>query len=388
MRTDPGRTTIAVLAIGAALTAACSKPAPVAAPPTEVYVTEVVQQDVPEYLELVGEAQGFQDVDIRARVEGFLETVNFREGSLVRKGDLLYQIDRKPLEAILAETKAQLATSQARLEKAKNDVARYTPLVAKQAVSQQELDNAVASRDAETAQVEAGRAAVEKATLDLSYVRILAPIDGLIGITQVKPGNLVGRGESTLLTTISQINPMLFRVAATEADYLRFTKRQTQRVPGAAPRAGGIQLRLVDGTVYPHAGHVTLVDRAVDPTTGTLGIQLEFPNPNLLLRPGQYGRARLLLDTSMGALLIPQRAVQELQNLYSVAVVSADNKVAFRNVKVGARVGSLWVIEEGLKPGERVVSDGLQRIQDGMTVAPKAAPATDTGAAAPSGEAK
>ena len=215
----------AVLVIAAGMTAACEKPAPVAAPPTEVYVTDVVQRDVPVYLELVGQTQGFQDVDIRARVEGFLEKVNFQEGTLVRKGTLLYEIDRKPLEAILSAAKAELATSEARLEKAKNDVARYTPLAAKQAVSQQELDNAKAARDAETAQVEAGKAAVDKATLDLSYTRIMSPIDGLAGTTRVKPGNLVGRGESTLLTTISQINPVLFRVAATEADYLRFSRR-------------------------------------------------------------------------------------------------------------------------------------------------------------------
>jgi membrane fusion protein (multidrug efflux system) len=373
-RIDAGRTMFAALVIAAGMTAACEKPAPVAAPPTEVLVTDVVQRDVPVYLELVGQTQGFQDVDIRARVEGFLETVNFREGSLVRKGDLLYQIDRKPLEAILAATKAELATAEARLEKAKNDVARYTPLAAKQAVSQQELDNAKAARDAETAQVEAGKAAVEKATLDLSYTRITSPIAGLVGTTQVKPGNLVGRGETTLLTTISQIDPVLFRVAVTEADYLRYSRRQTGRT-GDSPVSRGIQLTLADGSTYAHPGRVNLVDRAVDPTTGTLGIQLEYPNPQLLLRPGQYGRARLLLDTRTAALLVPQRSVQELQNLTSVAVVDASSKIAFRTVKTGLRVGSLWVIEEGLKPGEKVVTEGLQRIQEGMTVVAKPAPA-------------
>ncbi len=389
MRTDAGRTWIVVLAMAAAMSVACEKPAPVVAPPTEVYVTDVVQKDVPVYLELVGQTQGYQDVDIRARVEGFLETVNFREGSIVRKGTLLYEIDRKPLEATLAAAKGELATSQARLEKANNDVSRYTPLVAKQAVSQQELDNARASRDAETAQVAAGKAAVEKATLDLSYTRITSPIDGLVGVTQVKPGNLVGRGESTLLTTISQINPILFRVAATEADYLRYSARQTERKQGDAPRASGIQLTLADGSVYSQTGRVNLVERSVDPTTGTLGIQLEFANPDLLLRPGQYGRARLLLSTTTGALLVPQRSVQELQNLYSVAVVGADNKVAFRNVKVGQRVGSLWIIEQGVKMGDRVISEGLQKVQDGMTVAPKTAPppAAESGAA-PAAEAK
>jgi membrane fusion protein (multidrug efflux system) len=385
MRIDASKTWLAVLMTAAGLGVACDKPAPPVAPPTEVYVTDVIQKDVPVYLELVGQTQGSQDVDIRARVEGFLETVNFREGSIIRKGDLLYEIDRKPLEALLAAAKAELATSEARLQKAKNDVARYTPLVAKQAVSKQELDNALASQDAETAQVAAGHAAVEKATLDLSYTKVTSPIDGLVGVTQVKPGNLVGRGESTLLTTISQINPMLFHVAVTEADYLRYTKRQPARTDKGAT-ATGIQLTLADGSTYAHTGRINLVDRAVDPTTGTLGIQLEYPNPDLLLRPGQYGRARLLLETATGAMLVPQRAVQELQSIYSVAVVDASNKVAFHTVKVGQRVGSQWVILEGVNPGDHVVVEGLQRIQDGMTVVAK--PAPDAGAAKSSGEAK
>jgi membrane fusion protein (multidrug efflux system) len=387
MRIDPGRTCLAVLAMAGALCAACEKPVPVAPPPTEVLVTDVVQKDVPVYLELVGQTKGFQDVDVRARVEGFLETVNFREGSLVRKGDLLYTIDRKPLEAIVAAAKADQATAQARLEKATNDVKRYTPLAAKQAVSQQELDNARAAEDASRSQVEAAKATVDKATLDLSYTRILSPLDGLVGITQVKPGNLVGRGESTLLTTISQIDPIIFRVAATEADYLRYSKRQTAKT-GASPVAGDIQLTLADNSIYAQTGRVTLVDRAVDPTTGTLGVEITFPNPDMLLRPGQYGRARLLLETTSGALLVPQRAVQELQNLYSVAIVDAGGKVAFRNVKVGQRVGSLWVIEDGIKPGERVVVEGLQRIQDGMTVVAKQAPVAETAAAEPPAGAK
>jgi len=374
--------------MAAGLTVACEQPAPPAVPPTEVYVADVVQQDVPVYLDLVGQTYGFQDVEIRARVEGFLEAVNFREGSLVRKGDPMYEIDRKPLEATLAGAKADQATAQARLEKARNDVSRYTPLVEKQAVSQQELDNALAARDAATSEVEAAKAAVEKSTLDLSYTVITSPIDGLVGATEVKPGNLVGRGESTRLTTISQINPMLFRVAVTEADYLRYAKRESPQT-GRAPRGADIQLTLADGSVYKETGRVNLVDRAVDPTTGTLGLELSFPNPDLLLRPGQYGRTRLLLETKTGALLVPQRAVQELQSIYSVAVVDASNKVAFRTVKVGLRVGTLWVIEEGVKQGDHVVVEGLQRIQDGMTVVAKPAPAAapEAGAAAPAGEA-
>jgi membrane fusion protein (multidrug efflux system) len=364
----------AALAIAVALTAACSEPPPAAPPPPpEVFVADVLQRDVPVYLELVGQTQGYQDVEIRARVEGYLTRVSFQEGSLVRQGDLLYEIDRQPLEAILAQARADQATAEAGLAKANNDVARYKPLVAKQAVSQRELDDALAQQDAAVSRVDAAKAAVEKARLDLGYTRITAPISGLVGTTLVKAGNLVGRGESTLLTTISQIDPALFRVGVTEADYLLVARRGIEKGRQAAGQ-GNIQLTLADGTLYPHPGKVNVVDRAVDPTTGTLGIQLVYPNPELLLRPGQYGRARLLLDNKPGALLVQQRAVQELQNLYSVAVVDGSGKVAFKNVKVGPRVDSLWVIEEGLTASDKVVVEGLQRIQEGMTVTAKPAP--------------
>ncbi|HET9360680.1 MAG TPA: efflux RND transporter periplasmic adaptor subunit [Vicinamibacterales bacterium] len=375
-------TLLAATMAAAALAGACEEPAAVAPPPPEVYVTDVVQRDVPVYLDLVGQTAGFQDVDIRARVEGFLETVNFQEGSFIKKGDLLYTIDRKPLEAILAQGKADQATAEARLSKANNDVARYTPLVAKQAVSKQELDNALAEQDASKSQVEAAKAAVEKASLDLGYTRVTSPISGLVGTTQVKSGNLVGRGESTLLTTISQIDPILFTVGVTEADYLRVAKQVTAAGKSSGGSREGIELRLADGAVYAHTGKISTIERAVDPSTGTLGMELVFPNPDQILRPGQYGRARILLDTKRGALLVPQRAVQELQSIYTVAIVEG-GKVAFRTVKVGQKVDSLWVIEEGVKAGEQIVVEGLQRIQDGMTVSAKPAPATPAGSAAP-----
>src|SRR5829696_2984105 len=324
----------------AALGAACAEaPQAAAPPPPDVYVLPVVQKDVPTYLELVGQARGFQDVEVRARVEGFLERVHFQEGTLVRAGAPLYDIDRKPLEASVAGARADQATAEARLAKAENDVARYTPLVVKQAVSQRELDDARAERDAARSQVDASKAAVDKATLDQGYTRIFSPIAGLAGTTQVKAGNLVGRGENTLLTTISQINPMIFEVGVTEADYLRIVRRglQSGKVAGrgnAAP-VEGIELTLADGTKYPQTGKVGPVERAVDPTTGTLGVQIIFPNPDLILRPGQFGRAKALLEMKPNAMLVQQRAVQELQNLYSVAVVDDSGKVSFRNVKVG-----------------------------------------------------
>ncbi len=382
---------LALAAAGVLILGGCGKEGPAGPAAPEVFVADVLQKDVPVYMELVGQTKGFQDVDIRARVEGYLESVFFTEGTFVTKGTLLYQIDPKPFEASLAAAKANLATSRARLEKANNDVARYRPLVAEQAVSRQELDNAVSAQEAATSQVDAAQAAVEQATLDLGYTRITAPLDGLVGTTQVKSGNLVGRGESTLLTTVSQMDPILFRASITEADYLRIAKQWPDVEARRAARGSlAIQLLLADGTVYPHVGRVDSLERAVDPTTGTIAVQLKFPNPDRLLRPGQYGRARFVLDTRTGALLVPQRAVSELQNLYSVAVVGPDNKVAFRNVKVGPRVESLWVVEQGLKPGDRVVVEGLQKVRDGATVNPKPVPPAPagSGAAEPAGKAE
>jgi len=375
---------LAPIAMTAALGAACKEPPPPVVKPVEVYTVPVVQKDVPEYLDLVGQTEGFQDIEIRARVEGFLESVDFQEGSFVNKGALLYRIDPKALQAQLAEAKAERARAEASLEKASNDVARYEPLVVKQAVSRQELDNARSAQAAARAQVAAASAVIEKATLDLGYTRVTSPLAGLVGTTEVKPGTLVGRGESTLLTTVSQIDPILFRVGVTEADYLRVVKRFPDRV-GQTPRTTDIHLTLADGTEHPQPGRVRTVERAVNPSTGTLGVEILFPNPGLTLRPGQYGRARILLDTRVGALLVPQRAVQELQGLYSVAVVDGKGQVTFRNVKVGPREDTMWVIDEGLKPGDQVVVEGVQAIRDGMIV--QARPMSDETPVSTSGEA-
>lgn len=383
---------IVIFALGglaAATPFGCGKEqAPAAATP-EVFVAEVVQRDVPVYAELVGQTRGSQDIEIRARVEGYLERVAFSEGSFVRKGDLLYVIDSKPFEAALANEKAGLATAQARLNKSNNDVSRLSPLAKQQAVSQQELDNAVAFQEAATAQMDAHKAAVEKASLDLGYTRVTSPIAGLVGTTEVKAGSLVGRGESTLLTTVSQVDPMLFRAGISEAEALRIGKRSRER-GGATAREVEVELLLADGSVHPHPGKVDVIERAVDATTGTLSVQFTFPNPDRVLRPGLYGRARLVVETRAGALLVPQRAVIELQNLHSLAVVGEGNKVEFRNIKVGPRVDNLWVVEEGLKAGEKVVVEGLQKIREGTVVSPKPATADtlESSAAKPAGGAK
>jgi len=360
------------VAAAALVLAGCDKEPPPPPPPPEVTVGSVVQQDVPVYVELVGQTSGAQDVEIRARVEGFVERVAFNEGTVVNKGDLLYVIDPKPLEATLAGAKADLATWQARLDKANNDVTRYTPLAKIQAVSQQELDNAVAAQAAARAQVDAGKAAVQKATIDLSYTRILSPVTGLIGTTKVKEGSLVGRGENTLLTTISMIDPIQFRAGLAEAEYLRVVQ-QLQKQGYKDLKTLPVDLLLADGSTYGHQGHPELAERNVDASTGTLMLQFKFPNPERLLRPGQYGRARFVIEKRTAAMLVPQRAVQEMQGTYSVAVVNGDSTIAFRTVKVGPRQDTNWVIEDGVKPGDRVVIEGLQRVRDGMKVTPKEA---------------
>jgi membrane fusion protein (multidrug efflux system) len=349
----------------------CSKKeAPPPPPPPEVQVAEVVQKDVPIYIELVGSTLGSEDIEIRPRVEGYLVSMDFIEGSFVRKGQLLYRIDPQPLEAALAEAKADLATAQARLDKTKNDVARYRPLAKQQAVSQQELDNALSAQEAAEAQVAANNAKIAKAKLDLAYTSVTSPIDGLIGTTQKKVGSLVSRGESTPLTTVSQINPILFRCAIAESEYLRLTRRN-QQSGKPAERQTNVELILADGTIFPHRGRLDAIERAVDASTGTLTGQFRFPNPEQLLRPGQYGKARFAPEVKEGALIVPQLAVQEIQGLYSVMVVKPDATVEQRMVKAGERAGNFWVIESGLKRGEKVIVEGLQKVQPGVKVIAK-----------------
>jgi membrane fusion protein (multidrug efflux system) len=375
------RLAIALLGTGLLAGACGEKPAPPPPPPPEVLVAPVIRRDVPIPMELVGQTRGFQDVEIRARVEGFLDVVGFNEGTLVRKGEVLYRIDRKPLEASLANTRAELATAQARYAKTQNDVKRLQPLAAKQAVSAQELDDAVAAAEAARSQVEARKAEVDRVSLDLGYTNVTSPIDGLVGTTEVKAGSLVGRGESTLLTTVSQIDPILFRAGISEAEYLRLGRRADELRRNNAGKIP-IDLILADGSTHPEKGYLDAIERAIDPTTGTLSLQFKFPNPGGLLRPGQYGRIHFVTESKKDAILVPQRAVQEMQNLYSVAVVGSDNKVAFKNIKVGQRLEDLWVVESGLTGNERVVVAGLQRLREGTVVTPKAAPPTTPAASA------
>jgi membrane fusion protein, multidrug efflux system len=350
-----------------AASAACSKKEAPPPPPPEVQVAAVVQKDVPIYIELVGATLGSEDIEIRARVEGYLVSVNFTEGSFVKKGQLLYKIDPQPLQAALAQAQANLETARAGLEKTNNDVNRYKPLAEQKAVSQQELDNALSAQQAAQFQVTAYGAQVDKAKLDLAYTTITSPLDGIIGTTQRKVGALVGRGENTLLNTISQVNPILFRCAIAEAEYLRLA-RDAAAKNRSLEKQYGVELILADGTVFNHKGRLDAIERAVDPTTGTLTGQFSFPNPERILRPSQYGRARFVTDVKQDALLVPQRAVQETQGLYSVMVVKPDATVEQRMVKAGERVGNLWILDSGVKPGEKVIVEGIQRVKPGMKV--------------------
>jgi len=339
-------------------------------PPPEVKVTPVVLQDVPIYVEAIGETRGNVETEIRARVEGFLETVDFQEGSPVEKGQLLYTIDPRPFEAALAQSKASLAEAQAQLARARQDVVRYEPLVAKNAISREEYETAVALEKAAAAAVDANVAVVERCQIDLSYTKVLAPEDGLIGKTEVYPGTLVGRGQSTLLTRISRIDPIHVRLTVAERDYLELARRKLASAePGAEPaHESSFELLLADGSVHPHPGRFVFADRSVDPRTGTIMMETAFPNPEKIVRPGQYARVRVAIDMVRGAQLVPQRAVQEMQGVFSVLVVGADGTVEQRLVQPAERVGSLWRIESGLKGDERVIVEGVQKARPGGKV--------------------
>ena len=367
----------------ASLVACANEKAPAAPPPFQVPVVDVGKKDTPINFELVAQLRGYEDVEIRARVEGYLKTIDYAEGRDVKKGQLLFTIDDEQYRAALAEAQAALARAQSTLAKTDLDVKRYTPLAAERAVSQAELDNAVAANRSAKAQVEAAQANLEQARLNLSYTRISSPISGLAGRAEKKVGDLVGKGDPTLLTVVSSIDPIRASVAIPEGDFLRFTRAASQgkqEPAGAPPR-----LVLSDGSVHPQPGKVILVDRAVDPLTGTLRVDLAFPNPDKTLRPGLYGKVIAQSEVVKGALLVPQRAVQELQGTFTVLVVGEGNKIETRKVKPGSKVGTQWIIEEGLKAGDRVVTEGFQRLRDGMVVSPTGATAAPDAGAVPAG---
>jgi membrane fusion protein (multidrug efflux system) len=333
--------------------------------PPQVIVSPVVQRDEPIYREWIGTTEGDVNAEIRPKVDGYLLRRVYAEGSFVRQGDVLFEIDARQVQAQFQQAEANLAQAQSGLTKADRDVTRYEPLAAQKALSQQELDNARSAQTAARATVGAVRAAVEQARLNLSWTRVISPISGIAGIAQTQVGNLVG--PQTVLTVVSKVDPIRVRYQIGEQEYL-----QLQRDP--AMRNAKLELLLSDGSVFPQNGRVLLSGRDVDVKTGTIATIGIFPNPGNLLRPGQYAKIRAATQVRRGAILVPQRAVNELQGLYQVAVVGPDNKAQIRTVQVGPQIGSMWLIDHGLQPGDRVVVEGFSRLKSGMTVIPKEAP--------------
>jgi RND family efflux transporter MFP subunit len=410
---SPGLLLIASIAISLFAVTGCSKQKVIAAAPVDVEVVQVEQRDVPIYKEWIGTLDGMVNAEIKAQVSGYLLSKKYLEGSFVKKGQLLFEIDPRPLQAVLDQARAdlakaegqvtqaigqrlqaeaQLAQAEANQHKTQLDVDRYAPLAKEKAVTDQDMDNAVqanlaakaqvkaASAGVETAKaaivaakagVEAAKAAVATTQLNLSFTRITSPIEGVAGIAQAQVGNLVSPSAQPL-TTVSTVDPIKVYFTVSEQEYLDYNRRNpTQSDRDAVARQIELELVLADGTTFPQKGKFFVADREINQKTGTIRLAGVFPNPGNILRPGQYGRVRAVTSTKTGALLVPQRAVTEIQGSYRVAVVGSDNKISIRPVKTGERVESMWIIEDGLKAGETVVAEGTQRVRPGAVVNPK-----------------
>jgi RND family efflux transporter MFP subunit len=418
---------VVVAVIIAVFVGRASKPAQAAPVPLQVDVVSVQQQDVPLYSEWIGTTDGMVNADVRAQVSGYLLKKDYTEGALVRQGQLLFEIDPRPLQAVLSQAKgdlargegqvtqavSQLAQAEAQLGQANSqrvlaeanqrqtqlNVNKYGPLLEQKAVTQQDFDNADQANAAAKAQIEVAKsqikaataavetakagivaakaqvqsfeAAVRTAELNLGFTKIFSPIDGIVGIALAQVGDLVSP-TSGILTTVSTLDPIKVYFTVSEQEYLEYVKRN----PTATERAASqkhldLQLFLADGTTYPHTGRFYIADRQVDPKTGAIRMAGVFPNSENTLRPGQYGRVRAATSTQNGALLVPQRAVSQLQGMYRVAVVGSDNKVTMRTITPGPTVGQMWVIQNGLKAGETVMVDGTQKVTQGTIVAPR-----------------
>jgi membrane fusion protein, multidrug efflux system len=335
----------------------------------EVQVTEVLQQDVPVVREWIGSLDGSVNADIRARVSGYLVSQNYKEGTLVHEGALLFQIDSSTYEAAVEQAKSAVAQSEANQIQSEQTEKRERQLFEQKVESQQNLDNAIQANTAAKAEVKAQQAALRQAQLNLDFTKISAPVTGIAGIANPGIGDLVGPSDAQPLMTMSTVDPIKAYFRISEQDYLKYARRAEEaRAAGESPPP--VEIILADGSVYGNQGKFSAVDRDVDQQTGTIRLAALFSNPANILRPGGFVRVRVTVRKLPGALLVPQRAVNELQTSYEVAVVGGDNKVQIRSVHVGDRVGSLWVIEDGLKPGDRIIVEGMQKVRDGQTVKP------------------
>jgi membrane fusion protein (multidrug efflux system) len=352
----------------------CERTQAKAPPPApEVVVASAIQQDVAVYGEWVATLDGYVNAQIRPQVSGYIIKQNYNEGLVVHKGQVLFEIDPRPFKAALDRAKGDLAQAQAQLGKCTLDVERDKPLAEARAIAKSQLDNEIQAKLGAQAAVESNKAIVEQAELNLEWTKVTSLVDGIAGIAQVQIGNLVG--PTSILTSVSQVDPIKAFFPINEQAYVRAhnggsgdSTEHTTKFFGSP-----LELILTDGSVYPRKGKILLADRQVDPNTGTIRIVAAFPNPGNILRPGQYGRVRVETSMKENALLLPQSAVAQSQGSYQVAVVGSDHKVSMRTVKPGETVGTMWVIDEGLKPGEQVVVEGLQKLKEGSLVTPKPA---------------
>jgi membrane fusion protein, multidrug efflux system len=363
----------AVFSVLTALTACEKRPAEaISAGPPEVLVTEVVEKEVPVFRQWVGTVNGVQNAEVRARTEGYLTSVPYQQGGFVKKGEVMFLIDPRPFTASLEQAKGQLEEAKATLLGVQLDAQRAKELFDTKVISEQEYTNKTQLYQTKVAAVAAAQAAFEQAQLNLDYTRIVSPLDGVAGQQQAQIGDLVGTGTNQVLTTVSQIDPIWFYLPISEQSYWEFADRLKEMM--AVPeekRKQNVELTLANGSVYPHKGRFAFLDRQVDPKTGTIQVAVSFPNPELTLRPGQYGIARAEIQTIPNALLIPQKAVSQLQGSNMIAVVNPDGKAEIRAIKVGETYQGLIVVSEGLKAGEKVIVEGFQRVRQGTPVSAK-----------------
>ena len=361
--------------------AGCKEKEAAAPPPVpDVEVTQVVAKDVPIYHEWVATLDGYVNAQVQPEVTGYLLAQKYQEGTYVKKGQLLFELDPRPFEAIVKQSEGQLAQAQAQLSKTELDVARDTPLAKLSAIPQAQLDNDIQANAAAKAGVAAAAAQLEQTKLNLNFTSVYSLVDGIAGIAKAQIGDLVG--PTTILTTVSQVNPIKAYVSLSEPEYLRAAARISNVAQGKLDKRAGernLDLILADGSTYPSKGWLVFADRQVDEKTGTIRVAGAFDNPQLILRPGQFGRIRANTTVAKDALLVPQRAVVETQGLYSVMVVGDDNKVSVRPVKTGERIGQMWIITDGVKAGEKVIVEGIQKAREGSVVNPKAAAVSSEG---------
>ncbi len=357
--------------------AGCHKAKPPAPPPPEVVVQQIVAQTTPLSVDIVAEIKAFREVDLRPRVSGVVIAQKFQPGQKVKDGELLFVIDPRAYDEAVINAQGDLAEAEAVLARARQDVVRYKPLLPDNAIPRQTYDQAVAFEQQNVAVVQARRAALEQARLDRSYADVRSPVSGQIGLQKVEVGALASAGQ-TVLATVSTLDPVFAYFSIPEVDYIHFQSRLNR---GGVRNAAPIDLVLADGSIYPEKGQADFVDRALDPTTGTLTLRAVFPNPDGLLRPGMNTRVRVIYEVAQNAILVPQKAVTEMLGKYFATVVGEGNKVEQRPIRVGSRIGDRWVIEEGLKPGEQIVVEGLQQARPGTVIKPMTAPANKTPAA-------